>query len=399
VDPATLEQLAGLAVGLGANVQPGQVVAVESEVGKEEVTRAVAAAAYRRGARFVDVSYFDPHVKRYRLELAAGETLDFVPPWYGARALGLSDARAAWITLCGPVSPGILDGVDPERAGRDQLPSVKERIQAIGERTVNWTALPCPTRGWAAQVYPELDPDAAYARLWAEVLHVLRLDEPEPESAWRERLGALSAVAERLTARRFDALHFDGPGTDFTVGLLPTSAWLSAGGFTTVDGLAHVPNLPTEEVFTAPDPARAEGVVRAVKPLELDGAIVRDFAVRFEGGRAVEFEGGSGVDALRARAALDEGACRLGEVALVDKESRIGRLGTVFAETLIDENAASHLALGAAYPFCVGEQDLERVNRSSIHVDFMVGSDEVSVTGITSAGERVPVLRAGAFVA
>jgi len=394
-----IERLATLAVGIGANVQPGQIVAVESEVGKEEVTRAVAVAAYRRGARFVDVSYFDPHVKRARLELAAAETLDFVPPWYGARAVGLSDARSAWITLRGPVSPGILNGVDPERSGRDQLPSVKERIQAIGERTVNWTAIPCPTPGWAAQVYPELDPAAAHVRLWEEVLHVLRLDEPDPESAWRERLRALSAVADRLTHRRFDALHFEGPGTDLTVGLLPTSRWLSAGGFTTAHGLPHVPNLPTEEVFTAPDPQRADGLVRATTPLELGGVMVRDFAVRFENGRAVEFEGAAGAGALRARAALDEGASRLGEVALVDRESRIGRLGTVFAETLIDENAASHVALGAAYPFCVGEQDLERVNTSSIHVDFMVGSDEVWVTGITSAGERVPVLRAGAFVA
>ena len=166
----------------------------------------------------------------------------------------------------------------------------------------------------------------------------------------------------------------------------------------TVNGIEHVPNLPTEEVFTAPDPERVDGIVRATKPLELGGAIVCDFTVRFEGGRAVEIDGADGAGALRARAALDEGACRLGEVALVDRESRVGRLGTVFSETLIDENAVSHIALGMAYPFCVAD-DFGPVNSSSTHVDFMVGGDEVEVTGITSAGERVLLLRRGEFAA
>ena len=399
MDPIGLERLAELAVTVGANVQPGQIVAVEAEVGKEAAARAVAAAAYRRGAKFVDVSYFDPHVKLARLELAADETLAFVPSWYGAKALALGEERAALVALRGPAEPGILDGVDPARAGRDQLPSVKERLAVLAARKVNWTALPVPTPGWARRVHPALAPETAFERLWEELTHLLRLDEPDPAGAWRERLTGLSAIGGRLTALRLDAVRFEGPGTDLTVGLLPSSRWLSAGGFTTVDGIEHVPNLPTEEVFTAPDPERADGIVRATRPLELAGTIIRDFTVRFEGGRAVEIEGAAGAGALRARAALDEGACRLGEVALVDRESRVGRLGTIFSETLIDENAVSHIAIGMAYPFCVGDDDLGRVNSSFTHVDFMVGGDEVEVTGITPAGERLPLLRRGEFVA
>jgi aminopeptidase len=224
---------------------------------------------------------------------------------------------------------------------------------------------------------------------------VLRLDQPDPVTAWRDRLATLETVATRLTRRRLDALRFEGPGTDLTVGLLPTSTWISAGGFTTVDGTPHVPNLPTEEVFSAPDPSRVEGIVRATRPLNLQGVLVEDFTVRFEAGRAVEITAARGAEALIARTAMDDGAARLGEVALVDAESRIGMLGTVFGETLLDENASSHLAFGAAYPFCVEEPDRDRVNASAIHVDFMVGGPDVDVTGVTAAGERVPVLRGG----
>ncbi|HWC25823.1 MAG TPA: aminopeptidase, partial [Solirubrobacteraceae bacterium] len=200
----------------------------------------------------------------------------------------------------------------------------------------------------------------------------------------------------RLGERRFDALHFEGPGTDLRVGLLPSSRWISAR-FETVDGIVHMPNLPSEEVFTTPDPARVDGFVRSTKPLVAGGTIIRGLRARFEAGRAVSIEADEGGDLLAQYARRDEGAARLGEVALVDREGRIGPLDRVFYDTLIDENAASHVALGSAYEFTVGEEDHGRINRSQIHVDFMIGSPDVDVTGVTAGGERVPLLRDGAW--
>ena len=386
--------LAELAVH-GANVQPGQIVGVGASIGQEEAARAVARAAYRRGALFVDVAYFDPWVKRARIEHADPETLGFVPPWYGERLLALAERRSARISLNGVVAPEALEGVDPALAGRDQLPWLKETSQLIADRSTNWCGLPCPSRAWARLVYPGLDDQAAYDRLWQELAHVLRLDEPDPAAAWEERVAELKRSAAALTERRFDAIELRGPGTELSIGLLATSTW-EAGDFTTRFGVRHLPNLPTEEVFTSPDPLRTEGHVTATKPLVLrGGTIIRGLRVRFEGGRAVEIDADENGAALRARVEIDEGAARLGEVALVDGRGRVGPLGTVFYDTLLDENAASHIALGFGFPFAVGEVDRERVNRSGTHVDFMIGSPEVDVDGVTREGERVPVLRRG----
>jgi aminopeptidase len=236
------------------------------------------------------------------------------------------------------------------------------------------------------------------ARLEAELVHVLRLDEDDPIAAWTARADALAAAAARMTAERFDALHYVGPGTDLTVGLLPSSGWI-AGRLETVDGLQHMPNLPTEEVFTTPDPERTSGIVAATKPLRLEnGTVVRDLVVTFEDGRVTDLRASSGAEVLRAILEADAGAKRLGEVALVDREGRIGALGTVFYDTLLDENAASHLALGQAYTFTLDDEaDHPRANSSVLHIDFMIGSDAVSVTGITPAGARVPVLEGGTW--
>jgi aminopeptidase len=395
-DQATIDRLAELAVGFAANVQPGQVVAIGAEIGKETMVRALAASAYRHGAKFVDVAYFDMHVKRARIEYAAEETLDYVPPWYGERLLALGREHAARIALAGPATPGLLDDLDPARAGRDQLPALKETGEVVNARTTNWTIVPYPTPGWARQVHSDLPEDEALARLCEEIIHVCRLDEPDPVAAWQERMGVLVGAAERLTERRFDALRFAGEGTDLTVGLLPSTRFLAAE-FTTIDGLRHMPNLPSEEVFGAPDPRRTEGVVRATKPLVVAGSIIRGLEVEFREGRAVRIDAEENADVLRGYAARDENACRLGEVALVDGEGRIGKLGTTFFDTLLDENAASHIALGQAYAFTAGEEDKNRINRSGIHVDFMIGGDDVAVSGVSRAGDEVPVLRGGVW--
>ena len=395
-DAATIERLADLAVGFAANVQRGQIVAIAAEIGKEEMVRALAASAYRHGARFVDPVYFDMHVKRERILHADEETLGFVPSWYGERILELGRQRCARIGLAGPATPGLLDDLDPARAGRDQLPAMKETGVVVNEATTNWTIVPFPTAAWAGQVHADLSAEDALRRLAGEIIHVCRLDEEDPIAAWRERTDTLVGAAERLTEQRFRALRFQGDGTDLTVGLLPTTRFLAAR-FETVDGIVHMPNLPTEEVFGAPDPRRADGVVRATKPLVVAGSIVRGLEVEFREGRAVRIDADEGAEVLRGYAARDEGASRLGEVALVDREGRIGRLGTTFFDTLLDENAASHIALGQAYAFTAGEEDCENLNRSDIHVDFMIGGDDVDVSGVTADGDEVPVLRGGTW--
>jgi aminopeptidase len=393
---SNVQRLADLLVRFGANVQEGQILEIRTALGKEELTRAVTASAYKHGAKFVDVWYWDPHLKRERVQYAADDVLAFVPPWYAERTLQLGEERAAVISLSGPVEPHLFDDVDPARLGRDVFPRIKEWTIVVNQRTVNWCIGPCPTQKWAELVHPGLEGDAAFAKLWEQIVHICRLDGADPEAAWRQRIAALKAAAERLTERAFDSLHLEGPGTDLTIGLLPSSRWIG-GGEVTVDGIPHMANLPTEEVFTAPDPERVEGIVRATRPLFTQGRIIEGLTVCFEAGRAVEINADSGAETLRVLAQQDEGAARLGEIALVDREGRIGRLETVFYDTLLDENAASHIALGSAYDAAVSDADRDRLNRSSIHADFMVGSPEVELTGITPGGERVPVLRDAAW--
>jgi len=399
MDANLLERYADLIVSIGANVQPDQVVAVEALPEAQPLVAAVARRAYEKGARYVDVVYFDAAVKRIRDETAPEASLGWVPRWIGRRMLDLGDLDAARVVLVPLVPPGLLDDVDPGRAGRDKLPTVEEMFKVIDDRSVAWTLAPHPTRSWARVVYPELDAPAALARLWDDVVHVCRLDTPDPAAAWNERTEQIWQVARRLDALDLDALRFEGPGTDLTVGLLPSSRFAKEGGAShTRTGVRHMPNIPTEEVYTTPDPERTDGVVTATKPLDVSGSLVTGLRVRFEKGRAVEIDADRNVEALRGRCATDAGAARLGEVALVDRESRIGKLGRTFFTTLLDENAASHLALGDAYASPIADPaDLPRINKSAVHIDFMIGSDEVEVTGITKAGTEVPILRGGAW--
>jgi aminopeptidase len=391
------ERFAELVVEVGANVQEGQDVEILADLGTEEAVRAVAGAAYRRGARFVDVWWWDPLVKRERLLHAREETLDYVPPEYGGRTIRLGEEQGCRIWIIGNPHPDALEGVDPVRAARDRMPRLKERIAVTTDRTTNWCITSWPTPGWATQVFPELAPDEAYERLRDELAHVCRLDEPSPAEAWRARVAELKSVAARLTERRFDALRLTGPGTDLTVGLLATTLW-NAAILERIDGLPSLVNIPTEEIFTSPDPLRVDGVVRATKPLELSGSLMEGIEVRFEAGRAVEIEATANAEVLRGVAATDDGAARLGEIALVDGSGRIDALGTVFWNTLLDENAASHIAIGNGFPFAVtGDDDRARVNESEIHIDFMIGGPEVNVDGITADGASVPVLRGGAW--
>ncbi len=253
---------------------------------------------------------------------------------------------------------------------------------------------PCTDPGRALQVFGEPDVEA----LWDAIEKAVRLDRPDPVTAWRDHIERLAAIAGALNERRFDSLRYRGPGTDFTVGLLDSSRWDGADT-ETIFGLSHVPNIPTEEVFTSPDCRRAEGRLRSTRPLHILGTVVRDLEFAFHEGRIVDVKASSGADVVRGQLALDENASRLGEVSLVDGSSEVGKLGLIFYNTLFDENATSHIAYGAGFDFCVPDENdrAEGLNRSAVHTDFMVGGPGVEVDGKERTGAWVPVLRNNEF--
>ncbi|MDX6486818.1 MAG: aminopeptidase [Gaiellaceae bacterium] len=390
-----IDAYADLIVRIGANVQPGQTFFVNALPEHAELARALARSGYRAGAAYVDVRYSDPHVTHTRIALAPEDSLTHSPDWLVERADASDGAAVA--AIAGEAEPELLADLDQGRVGRTRpVELIEHALQIQNARRVNWTIAAYPNAGWAEQVFGEPDLE----RLWDAIARTVRLDEDDPVAAWREHTARLRARCAQLDALAFDALHFEGPGTDLTVGLLPESRWIG-GGIETRDGIAHVPNLPTEEVFSAPDWRRTEGSVRSTRPLALGGSVVRDLEVTFANGEAVDVRASSGADAVRGQMDTDEFAKRLGEVALVDGTSRVGQTGITFFNTLFDENATCHIAWGSAIMYSAPElaglsPDETRArgaNISNVHTDFMVGGPEVAVDGITSEGKRVPILR------
>jgi aminopeptidase len=392
-----LERLAQLAVGAGANVQEGQLVEViASSLDHAPLLRAIARAAYEAGARYVEARYVDQHVRKAMIELADEEVLSWSPPWVVDRIKTFGAEGAAQISIAGDPEPELLADLDHTRVGKARpIEAVKTYLGLVSGRKLGWTIVPFPNEGWARTVFGEPDVE----RLWEAVVFALRLDEDDAATAWKARMDELEARADGLNDRRFDAIRLRGAGTDLTVGLLPQARW-AAARFTTTSGNDHIPNLPTEEVFTTPDFRRTEGIVRSTKPLSLGGTLVRDLQVRFEGGRIVEVDASSGADVVRTQVATDEGAARLGELALVDGSSRVGQTGIVFWDTLFDENATCHIAYGNhVAPNVLDEAPTPEegeaggINFSAVHTDFMIGGPEVDVDGITRDGDEVPLLR------
>jgi aminopeptidase len=397
VSEERLNQYARFVLGVGVNVQPGQDVAVIALVEHRQLVQVIARIAYELGARFVDVQYSEPHARKAMIAHAADDVLEWSSPWALEKIRYLGENHGALIQISGDPEPELFADLDPARVGRARAREVIDLyLQLVTERKIPWTIIGYPNEGWAQQVFGEPDVD----RLWDAIAVTTRLDESDVVAAWRAHMDKLNERAARLNEHRFDTLRFRGPGTDLTVGLLPESRWVSAET-TTVEDIVHVPNLPTEEVFTTPDYRRTTGHVRSTRPLSLAGTIVRDLELRFENGRIVDVKASTGEDVVRAETAIDGGASALGEVALVDGESRVGKTGITFFNTLYDENATCHIAYGQGLPECIDggtqlsiEERLARgINHSNVHTDFMIGGPEVSVDGVTKDGDEVPILR------
>jgi aminopeptidase len=391
---------ADLAVRVGCNLAEGQKLVVFGEPEHATLVRAVAEAGWRAGAGDVDCFYVDEHVRRLHALHAAEELLDRTPPWLATARLGAEGA--ALVMTFGDADPELFADVDPSRAARAEPTEAKEIGRDLTLRlAMAWTVIACPTAGWAQSLFGTPDTD----RLWAEIARVTRLDDPDPVDAWRRHIARLRERAALLDEHRFAALHFRGPDTDLRIGLLRSARWLS-GQSRTSWGQDHVVNLPTEEVFTTPDRLSAEGTVRLTAPLYWFGSRVEGGRLRFARGEVVEVSADHGEEFLRSKVAADAGASRLGEVALVDVDSAVGQRGILFRNLLLDENASSHIAIGAGYTDPIDgvaamddEQRLEAgVNVSTIHIDLMIGGPCVDVNGLRADETSVPILEQGHWV-
>ena len=402
-----LDKLAEVAVRVGLNLQRGQELVVTAPIEALPLTRRITERAYGAGAKMVTVLYSDDAATLARYQYAPKETFDYAPTWlYQAMAEAYASG-AARLAISGQ-NPALLQGQDPDlisRAGKAQSIASKRALELITGFHINWSIVSYASPAWARMVFPDLPQGEAVEKLWEAIFKASRLDNDDPVAAWAQHNADLHARVEFLNDKRYAALHFRGPGTDLEVGLADDHLW-SGGAAPAKNGVVCNPNIPTEEVFTTPHKDRVEGYVRSSKPLAYQGSLLEGIRVRFEGGRIVEATAEAGEDILRQLLETDEGARRLGEVALVPHSSPIAQTGILFYNTLFDENAASHIALGQAYSECVRGGDrmspeelaAKGANSSLIHVDWMIGSSEVDVDGITPSGQAEPLMRGGEWV-
>ena len=402
-----LDRLAEIAIRSGLGLAPGQEMVMTASLDALPLARRITEHAYKAGASLVTTLYTDDDSTLARYRFGADASFDKAAAWLYDGMAAAYKSGAARLAITGG-NPSLLSKEDPEkvsRANRALSKAYRPALELITRHDINWTIVSSATTAWAAAVFPDLPHDEALARLWEAIFAASRADQADPVAAWKTHDDKLHAWADRMNAKRFAALRFRGPGTDLKVGLADDHLWLG-GGTTAGNGHYCIPNMPTEEVFTTPHKDRVEGTVRSTKPLSYQGTLIEEIAVRFEGGKIVEAHAAKGETVLQKMIETDEGARRLGEVSLVPNSSPISASGLLFMNTLFDENAACHIALGQAYSTCLRDGDklspeelaAKGANDSLIHVDWMIGSGEIDVDGFTAAGTAEPVMRKGEWI-
>ena len=402
-----LDRLAEVAVRAGLGLAPGQELVMTATLDAVPLARLIAKHAYKAGASVVTSLLADEQSALIRFRNGTEASFDAAPAWFYEGMAAAYKSGAARLAIAGN-DPSLLSKENPEhvsRVNRATSKAYRPALELIARHQINWTIVANATAAWAAAVFPDLLQEEALAKLWTAIFSASRVDRPDPLAAWKEHDRNLHVRANRLNEKRYAALHFRGPGTDLRVGLADGHLWLG-GGTTAVNGRYCIPNIPTEEVFTTPHKERVDGQVTSTKPLSYQGTMIDEISVRFEGGRITEARAARGNEVLQKMIETDDGARRLGEVALVPHSSPIASSGLLFMNTLFDENAACHIALGQAYSTCLKNGDsltpeelaARGANKSLIHVDWMIGSDRIDIDGITAAGNSEPVMRAGEWV-
>lgn len=403
----SLDRLAAVAVNVGLGLKPGQELVMTASIDSLPLARRITEHAYRAGASLVTTLFTDDQSTLLRYRHAPDASFDAAPKWLYEGMAEAFKSGSARLAIAG-ADPNLLSHEDPSRVARvNHAVSVAYRpaLEYISRHEINWTIVAGATPAWALAMFPNDRPDEAFAKLWDAIFAATRIDAPDPVAAWRAHDAELHKRADYLNRKRYSALQYRGPGTDFRLGLADDHLWLG-GGTTALNGNYCIPNMPTEEVFSTPHKDRADGVITATKPLSHQGTMIEGIHVRFEQGRIVEARATRGQEVLQKLIDTDEGARRLGEVALVPHSSPIAQSGLVFFNTLFDENAASHIALGQSYASCLrdGEklspEDLaaKGANSSLIHVDWMIGSAELDIDGIAASGAAEPLMRKGEWV-
>ncbi len=401
---ARLDRLAQVAVSVGLGLVPGQEVVLTAPLEAVPLVRRITEHAYKAGASLVTTLLSDEVTTLARFEHAPDAAFDHAPAWLFEGMAAAFRNGAARMAIGGE-NPALLAAQNPDRvsrANRARSVAYRPAMELITSFATNWSIVCYATPAWAALMFPDLPEHEATARLWDAIFAASRVDQPDPVAAWAQHNAALHARTAALNAKQYGALHFRGPGTDLRVGLSEGHLWLG-GSEPSKTGIVCNPNIPSEEVFTTPHAARIEGHVRSTKPLSYQGTLIKDIAVTFEAGRIVDAQASAGLDVLNKVLGTDEGARRLGEVALVPHSSPISRSGLLFFNTLFDENAASHIALGQAYRTCLTggttatDEELARrgANSSLIHIDWMIGSGDIDVDGVLPGGGTEPVMRKG----
>lgn len=404
IDPTLVQRLADVAVRTGLNLQPGQELVLTAPIDAAPLVRAVAAAAYEAGASLVTPIFADPGVSLARYGKADDESFDTAAGWLYEGMAKAFERGAARMAIVGedPMLLAEQDAAKVSRAGKANSAAYKPALEKIANFEINWSICAWPGKAWAERMFPDLAPSEAQAKLAEAIFAASRVDRDDPVAAWAEHNATLRSRTEWLNEQRFSALHFQSPGTDLTVGLADDHEW-HGGASEAQNGVVCNPNIPTEEVFTTPHAHRVDGTVRSTKPLSHQGSLIDGIEVTFKDGRIIEAKADVGGDILRELIATDEGAARLGEVALVPHSSPISQSGLLFYNTLFDENAACHIALGQCYSKCFldgaslsAEEVAEKGgNASLIHVDWMIGGADTDIDGIKPDGTRVPVFRGG----